>query len=157
MLGYDYSTTGAYFLTLCTFSRRNLFWVDSYENLSQSGYPDCLNTNGRKVIDLIAIAAKGFSALSIHKFVVMPNHIHLLVEINSMNEEQKKIPDYVAVLKSLVSKEVHRRNGNIQVWQRSFHDHIIRNAEEMEKIALYIDMNAENWMEEKETPDYFRK
>ena len=152
--GYVYSTAGAYFLTICTFSRRNLFWIDGYENAHQSTYPECLNTTGQKVKDLVALVAKGFDSLTMHNFVVMPDHIHLLVQIEGFQENQTKITDFIAVLKSLISKEIHKIDANIQVWQRSFHDRIIRNDHEMERINLYIEMNPENWMEAKEVPDF---
>ena len=152
--GYDYSMAGVYFMTICTLSRRNLFWGDGYENTNQISYPECLNTTGRKVVDLVAMVSRGFDSLTVHNFVVMPDHIHFLVQIEGFQENRTKITDFIAVLKSLISKEIHKIDGNIQVWQRSFHDRIVRNEEEMERISLYIDMNPENWMEAREIPDF---
>ncbi|HSN94812.1 MAG TPA: transposase [Anaerolineaceae bacterium] len=151
---YDYSTAGAYFLTICTLERRNLFWLDGYKKENQSGYPACLNTNGRMAFELVQIAAKSFADLIIHKFVVMPNHIHLLIQHEGSQGRQTNISEYIAVLKSLISKEIHKADADVRVWQRSFYDRVMRNEEEMERVSQYIDANPENWMEAKETPDF---
>ncbi len=152
--GYDYTTAGAYFLTISTRDRQNLFWIDGYENAIQSEYPACLNTNGRMAFDLVEKTAKSFDQLIVHNFVVMPDHIHLLIQLEDFQAKQTSISEFIAVLNSLISKEIHKTDADIQVWQRSFHDRIIRGQEEMERISLYINTNPENWMEAKETPEF---
>ena len=74
----------------------------------------------------------------LQKYVIMPNHIHLLIEIAGENE--LAITQRISSLKTLITKEL-----GVSIFQRSFHDHIVRNEKEYQKIWEYIDNNPLNW------------
>jgi len=76
----------------------------------------------------------------------MPNHIHLLIKICEKHG-QGNVPLYriVSSIKSYVSKI---QNEKIQIWQRNYYEHIIRNEKEYEKILKYIDENPVKWKED---------
>ncbi len=93
--------------------------------------------------------------VSIPKYVVMPNHIHLIIEINNDNEKRairesplqyhrSVIDKMVGFLKMNVSKKIHSTD-DVKIWQRSYHDHIIRSEKDYQKIWEYIDTNITKW------------
>ena len=151
--GHDYSQTGYYFVTICV--------TDRHELLGEI-------INGRSRLNKYGLVVKkeieGISAIRkeciIEKFVVMPNHIHLLVQIvgDDGNRPIERQPDcvelradYHPALRRSVSNMVQGLKGAITrqigfpLWQRSYHDHIIRNEAEYQKIWQYIHHNPENW------------
>ena len=84
----------------------------------------------------------------LEKYVVMPNHIHLIVALKSDGVNEKNnvsLNQVMGLLKSGVTREIHIIKPLMHVWQRSFYDHIIRNQREYEKIWLYIESNPQNW------------
>jgi len=130
---YDYSSCNFYFLTICTHNRRCIF-----------GKPDRLNEFGQTGQKHILNLQKHYQGLSVVKFVVMPNHIHMIIQL----EDHPQAPDICQVMaqyKSGVAREMHKSHPNLTVWQRSFHDHVIRNQKSFENIWLYIEGNPQCW------------
>ena len=89
-----------------------------------------------------------YENLSVKNYIIMPNHIHMILLLR--NAEQDKtvtVADVLCALKSRTTKlanEMEEQSGR-KIWQRSFHDHIIRNRQSYEKIWLYIEANPQNW------------
>ena len=87
--------------------------------------------------------------VKIDKYVIMPNHLHMImvVEDNQQTLLRKRqiIDNAVGYIKMNASKRIHKEVCNDKVWQRSFHDHIIRNEKEYLKIWEYIDNNPISW------------
>ena len=79
---YDYSTPNAYFITICTKNRENLFWTDVEAIIDR---PDDvpLTNLGMVVRQRIKDIPKHYSTVSVNHSVIMPNHIHLLLQINT--------------------------------------------------------------------------
>ena len=128
---YDYSTPNYYFITICTHQKKCIF-----------GKPDRLNTLG-------TIAQKDFSEIETHfpgiyvdKFVVMPNHVHGIIVLQTSNHTLSTI---LGLYKSSVSKKIHALQPDITVWQASFHDHVIRDQYSYRRIWSYIDTNPVRW------------
>ena len=70
------------------------------------------------------------------------------LSINSkLKREANSISSFVAILKSLTTKRVNKINKNYEgsIWQSNYHDHIVRNKKEFEKIYYYIENNVKNW------------
>ena len=131
--GYDYSACNYYFLTLCTYNRRCIF-----------GSPDNLNVFGQCAENQILQLGSHYNGLSVLKYVVMPNHIHLIIQLDN-HPESPDIRQVMAQYKSGVSREIRKINPDWNVWQRSFHDHIIRNQKSFENIWNYIEGNPQCW------------
>ena len=70
----------------------------------------------------------------------MPNHIHMILELENSNKNISKI---VSSLKILTSKELGK-----SIWHRSFHDRVIRNEQELELIWDYVEHNPERWRDD---------
>jgi len=79
---YDYSTPNAYFITICTKNRKNLFWMDVGTIIDRPNNVPLTNL-GLIVQQSIEDIPKYYSAVSVDHFVIMPNHIHLLLQINT--------------------------------------------------------------------------
>lgn len=90
-----------------------------------------------------------YEYISVDKYVIMPNHIHMiiLIEVDGMSgtpaPANSHISRFVGTLKRFCNK-VYGEN----IWQRSYHDHIIRGKDDYEKIWEYIDTNAFKWEED---------
>jgi len=130
---YDYSTSNCYFLTVCTHNRRCIF-----------GNPGNLNVYGLIAEEELLQLKNRYEAIHVDKYVVMPNHIHMIVTV----EDTKYNPDIqqvIAQYKSGVSRKIHQISADMKIWQRSFHDHIIRNQNSYEQIWNYIEGNPLCW------------
>ena len=137
--GYDYATGNYYFITICTHKKKCIF-----------GKPETLNELGMVAKVNIESIPKYYPQITVEKFVVMPNHIHMILVLDNC-ENIDKMPSVTKVVgqyKMSVTKEIHKRNKDLQVWQRSFHDHIIRNQEGYNNIWEYIEYNPVKWEED---------
>ena len=140
--GYDYSTPGAYFITICVKDRKQLLskivgddaYIVPQNNLSEIGLI-C-----DKYINSINIK---YENVTVDKYIIMPNHIHLIVFLHGTmwaSSPTKNIETIIRSLKTMVTKEI-----GYSIWQRSYHDHIIRGEKDYQKIWEYIDTNALKW------------
>ena len=84
--------------------------------------------------------------VSVDKYVIMPNHIHMILFLRE-KESTNTVSDMLCTLKSRTTKlanELDDQAGR-KIWQRSFHDHIIRDEKDYLKIWQYIDENPMRW------------
>ena len=149
---YDYSSCGAYFVTICTKDRKNIFWTKEQPDFVGEDIilpPDSvrLSLYGKIVNDSIVAISKCYSHIELLQYVIMPNHVHLILFITSQDgriisspTDKKSISTVVGQFKRDVSKKI-----GIAVWQRSFHDHIIRGRDDYEKISKYMYNNPITW------------
>ena len=158
--GYDYSQNGAYFLTLCSKDKAYLFG-----RIVGAGVPDgpsvILSPLGTIVRDRLDEMGRVYSDLHIAHYVIMPNHVHLLLVLDlpqgpsgtpaptGGGQLNARIPQFISTLKRMTNKTAGR-----DLWQRSYHDHIIRSDEDFAEHWTYIDGNAARWTEDEYyTPD----
>ena len=78
-------------------------------------------------------------------FIVMPNHIHAII---SLQHTDKTLTEIVGNYKAGVSRKIRFIKPNLEIWQRSFHDHIIRNEASYLKIWEYVKYNDQKWAED---------
>ena len=141
---FDYSSCGAYFITICTKERRNYFWNTVGATIGRpQDVP--LTSYGKIVNDAINNIPKSYPQISVDYYVIMPNHIHLILQIYSEDKIGRPmvaptISRVVGQLKGYVTKQIKEA-----VWQKSFHDHVIRNRDDYQEISRYIYENPSNW------------
>ena len=135
--GYDYSTPNYYFVTICTDKKRCLF-----------GSVEQLNVYGKIAEQCMDDIPNHFPQIRIDKFVIMPNHVHAIVVVESV-EETPSLNTVIGQYKSAVSKKIRETKPRMEVWQRSFHDHIIRDQSRYETIWSYIDTNRHRWKDDR--------
>ncbi len=163
--GYDYSSVGAYFVTIVTWQRELLFGdiVDGEM---------ILNEMGEIVRDEWERTPQIRHEVELGAYVVMPNHFHAIVIINDIGDLQvgahgraplrigvayrkpKSLGAIMAGFKSSVTKRINTLHNSlgVPVWQRNYHDRIIRNEREMARIWDYIEANPARWDDDDENP-----
>ena len=145
---FDYSTPGAYFITICTREKRCIL-----SRIVGGGAFDApqihLTATGR-IVKKHILSGNNIPCVSVDKFVIMPNHVHIILFVEQNNKETTTtqpanalIPHFVSTLKRFC----HRDLGTT-IFQRSFHDHVIRGQLDYEKIWQYIDNNPTQWKED---------
>ncbi|MDD3244299.1 MAG: transposase [Eubacteriales bacterium] len=148
LAGYDYSSNGAYFVTVCTYNREQILGdIDVGQGLCFCR----LSPIGRIVQDEIQNITNRYPDVKIDKYVVMPNHIHLILRL--ARQEQSPCPtigDVICVIKSISTKNANKteQKAGRKIWQGRFHDHIIRSDAEYQKIWQYIDESPSKWEED---------
>lgn len=181
MKGFDYASNNLYFVTNCV--KKNIcclggiFPVGTGRYLSvhhpeknhpEKNHPENqsfilrqdknaimqLNPFGEIVKNQILWLANQYPYVQIHNYIVMPNHFHIILEINSVainheNIKIKSVSGLMGALKTTTSKLIHIAGFVDFAWHRSFHDHIIRNDKEYFYISNYIDNNPQKWLLDK--------
>jgi REP element-mobilizing transposase RayT len=176
--GYDYSETGAYFVTICSFQRECLFGrvVDAEVELSQFG---------EVAASCWSAIPQHFSHVELDCFVVMPNHVHGIVVVtenlggtampcpygrslqgDSGGRMRKfgdaisgSLPTIVGSFKSAVTQKINilRNSPRHPVWQRNYYEHVIRNDTSLTMLRQYICNNPSSWNQDQLHPDLSSK
>ena len=145
---YDYSSCGAYFVTICTTGKRHLLsTITSKDGVGEGlcALPQpALTDIGKKVEESILFINKNVAGCTIHKYVVMPNHVHILLEIMPVSETGgHRGPSLHKIIGQLKSYTTHQYGQKL--WQRSYYDHVIRGQQDYQDIWNYIDTNPLSW------------
>ena len=132
--GYSYATPNYYFITICTHNKECVF-----------GKPDQLNRFGEYARENLLEIPERYPSVRVDKYVVMPNHIHAILVVAADAPQKTDLSVVIGQYKMSVTKRVRAHDRNKKVWQRSFHDHVIRSQSSYEKIWLYIEHNPAKW------------
>ena len=158
--GHDYRSPGAYFVTACTHGAEPLF-----------DQPDLREIVERTWHSL----PQRFPSVSLDSFVVMPNHIHFIVWLNSVGaplagahgvdqtsragaSPAPTLGKVVGTFKALVATEwlkslernAPHRSG--RVWQRNYYERVVRSEDELDRIREYVGLNPLKWQFDRENP-----
>lgn len=141
---FDYSSQGAYFVTICTEERRCVLC-----DIVGDGLPVPKESGIIAEQWILAIPEK-YSDVSVDQYVVMPNHIHILLRITGNGGTGNPSPtlgNIIGWYKYQVTKQANERQGteSKRFFQRSFHDHVIRDEKDYQKIWNYIQGNPLKW------------
>ncbi|TAE86099.1 MAG: hypothetical protein EAY81_05995 [Bacteroidetes bacterium] len=172
MKGYDYSQDNLYFVTSCVQDRVCCFGGIRAGKM-------VFNEYGKIAEQQWYWLGEQYPYLVLHEFVVMPNHIHGIIEIkranvgvgrdvvwagrdvvgagrdrplqhdSSVSIKIKSLSELMGAYKTTSSKKIHLLGYDAFKWQRSFHDHIIRDEKSYETISYYISNNPQQWEQDK--------
>ena len=140
--GHDYSSAGYYFITMCVKGRNPLF--GKIVGTTALGRPSVeLSPLGECLDKTIQFAEK--NNVRIDKYVVMPNHVHMIIILTHEPDDRGRssLQQVVRNIKSYTTKW-----AGFSFWQARFHDHIIRNETDYQRIWQYIDENPARWAED---------
>ncbi len=142
---FDYSSAGAYFVTVCTKDRRCILGKVVGEDIILPKYSVELSSYGTVVKNAIENISVHYNGITVDKYIIMPNHVHIILMFENDGRliASPTLSTVIGQMKRYASKE-----AGISLWQRSFHDHIIRNEEDYLKIWDYIEYNACKWEED---------
>lgn len=159
--GYDYGQPGRYFVTICVQGRGCLFGdvVNGEVRLSKAGVV---------VESWWGTIPRRFPGVTLDAYVVMPNHLHGIVMIESNdrwdsvaeNKRRVSLPRIVQWFKSATTSDYQR--GVIsdgwepiagRLWQRNYYEHVVRDEADLKRIREYIAENPARWAEDEEHPE----
>ena len=153
--GYDYSSPGVYFITICTQNRKCML-SDLVVGEGLAPPETRLSEIGRIAEEQILALEERFPSVSIDRYIVMPNHIHMLLRIEGLFEREvcgpsrapaptnAVIPHAISTLKRFVNADLGQN-----IFQRSYHEHVIRGEADYREIWEYIDANPAKWAEDR--------
>ncbi len=174
--GYDYSRSGAYYVTICTWNRECIFGEIIADMMVLNEIGIIVDEEWRKS-SLIR------KEIELDDYVIMPNHLHGIVMIanksnvgafgerphcgrfhgeniedgsrSGLRLKSKSLGSFMSGFQSSVTRRVTkiRQTPGGHVWQRNYYDHVIRNNEEFNRIKTYIRNNPAKWRTDRENPN----
>ena len=152
--GYDYSTPGMYFITVCVKDRKQL--LGKIVGCGNFDAPKMLLSEYGQILEkYINLMNEKYPHINIDKYVIMPNHIHIIVVITERHAG-RSLHDVMRWFETMATNEYIRyvKNGvlksfNKRLFQKSYHDHIIRGEKDYREIWEYIDTNVVRWENDK--------
>ena len=148
--GYDYNTPGAYFLTICTEDRRCLLSRIVGTGLLD-GPKNELFPYGEIAVKYINQLNDFYDNISVEGYVIMPNHIHILLCVKENGSSGTPAP---ALQNSIISRFVStlkrfcNREYGKNIWQSRSYDHVIRDQVDFDRHLQYIFENPFKWQED---------
>ena len=150
MKDFDYSLCGAYFITICTQNRRCLLSRIVGRGLAPAEEAGLeLTSFGEIAKQQLFLLKKRYPFLDVDQYVIMPNHIHLLISLES--DSKITVGRFVGALKSITAnrwRKLEDGTGMEKLWQRDYYDHIIRNEKDYLEKLQYIDCNPDKWKDD---------
>jgi REP element-mobilizing transposase RayT len=155
---YDYSKNGYYFITICTQDKAcilsKIIVGDGFHAVPTLE----LTQIGVEIQNAIAFINQSNKNIEIEKYIIMPNHIHLIVVLFGEEAGGRGNPPLHSVIGQIKSYTNKRYNEIMnttkqKMWQRSYHDHIIRGERDYLKIYNYIENNHLKWNEDCHNPN----
>ena len=163
--GYDYTQSGAYFITLVAWRRECLFGEITNGEMRLNAMGQIVRAEWLKTAQI-----RPNVEINENEFVVMPNHLHGIIwivdTVGAANvgatgpvaptKKQTLISNSLGAIigqfKTACAKQINalRDVHGIPVWQRNYYEHVIRNDRELNNIWNYIDTNPLNWENDEE-------
>ena len=142
---YNYKQDGFYFITICVQNKESLLGkITENEHIVYDA--------GLMIEKTWNDLAKYYKGVVAHEFVIMPNHIHGIIELQSSTID---IPTVIQRFKSFTTKQYIDGVNNLnwqpfckKLWQRNYYEHVVRNEESLEVLRNYIIDNPLKWEED---------
>jgi len=139
---FDYTSSKNYYVTINTKHFKSFFGYVAEKKMFKSKIGEIAESQWYWL-------EEQYPYVSLHTFIVMPNHIHGIIEINSErvdnNVKIKSLSELMGAYKTTTSKQIHQQYDESFGWHRSFYDRIIRDMNEFEEIRDYVESNPERW------------
>ena len=148
---YDYSSKGAYFITICTKDRKRILSdIIKPVGVGALDDPKIILTETGKVVKKHLLSSENISGVKIDKYVLMPDHIHAIIFLEpekytkgssrAPTPTNEMLPHIVSTFKRFCNKEIGEN-----IFQRGYMEHIIRDREDYETRTKYIYENPIRW------------
>ncbi len=160
----DYAQDGVYFVTICTRRRECLFGKVNAGRVELTEYGQIVQEEWWRSTSIR-------EELSLGEFVIMPNHLHGIVEMNArstmevgahgraplrapgvdgtrpLHRPERSLGSFIAGFKAACTKRINERRGSPgrSVWQRNYYEHIVRDEDDLNRVRQYILDNPLQW------------
>jgi REP element-mobilizing transposase RayT len=175
MKGYNYTSPGAYLVTICAADRRCLFGEIVVDAMHSNAWGDTVAACWNEI-------PAHFRNVRLDAFVLMPNHAHgiLIIEDASVCggtacraptidpasstiqrfgvPTAQSLPTVVRSFKAAATKRIRELAGrpHLEIWQSNYHEHVIRNEDSLNEIRRYIQENPLRWALDRDNPANIR-
>lgn len=143
---YNYSSNGAYFITICTKNKENLLWKNVGANCVRPLDQLPLSKIGIVIENEIYKLNTVYENIKVDKYQIMPNHIHLIIFIYEDSNGRTQFAPTISRIIKQFKGSITKQNG-FSIWQKSFYDRIIRNEKEYQSVWNYIHNNPLKYLE----------
>jgi len=171
MRTYDYATAGIYFVTICTHGKKCMLGRVQEDRA-------VLSRTGAVVEEHWRAIPEHNPGVELDAFVVMPNHLHGLIILPKARRAQhavplrnknilvpertfgalqpRELPTLVRSFKAACTRRVNQLRGapGQPLWQRGYHEHVVRGDDDLEQLQRYIAENPLRWALDRENPQY---
>ena len=144
---YDYSTVGAYFITICVQDMRCILATVETNGTPETAHV-ALSSIGETVKRTLHGINTHYRMIRLDHFIIMPNHVHLLLSVNEADPDGApgSSPPTNTLSACITAFKKYSENAvGCKIWQRGFHDHIIRDDDDYRLHWQYIDENPKKW------------
>ena len=145
---YDYSTPGVYFITVCINGRKPILW-----NVGAATCRPNLSKIGSVVETAILQIPEHYPMMSIDKYCIMPDHIHMILSINTDEDGRQIAAPTISTVIGHMKRWVSMQIGQ-SIWQKSFIDRVIRDEKCYQAIWEYIENNPIKLDTANDMPDF---
>ena len=165
---YDYSQSGAYFVTVCVSNRECLLG-------EVAGGAMLMNRYGLAAALALEWLKERYAYVDLDEWTVMPNHVHAIIlidnpDVGAVREppaagrgvgavreppvKVKPLGGLVGAFKTVSRKKINQMRGTPgkMVWQRNYYEHVIRSENELDRVRDYICCNPLDWPSDPENP-----
>ena len=146
--GYDYSTPGAYFITVCIDGRSPILW-----NVGAAICRQNLSEVGAIVEKAILQIPEHYPMITVDKYCTMPDHIHMLLSINTDENGRQVAAPTISTVVGHMKRWVSMQIG-CSIWQKAFIDRVIRNEKGYQTVWEYIENNPSKLDTGYDMPDF---
>ena len=145
---YDYTGSGPYFVTTCTHGRRCIFGTIANGETQ-------LNALGKIAALCWLDLPSHYPGTILDEFVVMPNHLHAILLLGQDGGATHALPEVIRGFKTFSARRINetRSTGGAPVWQRGYHERVIRNEDSLAEIRKYVVSNPATWDLDDENPE----
>ena len=148
---YDYSQSGAYFVTICTQNRRCV--LAQIVGRDDPGAPcaECRLLPYGKIVERYVLSIPvAYPGVLLEKHCIMPNHIHLLLKVQTDDIRRAESSRPTQLLPRIIAamKRFSNRDAGEKLWQTGYYEHIIRDENDFLTRWQYIDQNPARWVED---------
>ena len=143
LVDYDYSQEGAYFVTICVHRRHYLFGDVVEDEMT-------LSNMGEIAAERWLSIPEHYPDVDLDLYVIMPNHMHGIIVLTGRSDFKTFLGRVINAYKGAVTAQIRKQRGSkVAVWQGRYHDHVIRDVWDLNRVRQYILHNPSMW--EKDT------
>jgi len=146
--GYDYSSCGAYFITICVANRNALLWENVGANCVRPNESLPLSNIGKTIYNEVQKLNTIYENVIVDKYCIMPDHIHMIIFLTHNECGRTQFAPTLSRIMKQFKGSITKQIG-FTIWQKSFNDRIIRNEKGYQEVWQYIDTNPLKWEEDR--------